>query len=294
MNKITIFVSSLVTIVLFACIASAVPKYDCPKSAEGSKQGNAGARHWENGQVDLAEKETREAIRIDPNCSMWHQNLGFILESRGNHDEASKSWLKSLEVDRDWCTSYKTGSLFKIGLYYYDKKRDYGKSIQYFEKALSFARKEGVDNDLLSSIYLYLSYNYTEPEGLGQKFCNLKTAENLKKKALSHKPNDLFIKASITKLLVLQNKHAEAKQNITEIVSAQRTSPNPGVYSYLAHIYSLLNDSRNSALYIEKAIDLDRSQAQYLLTELDKDFKQVSSANEMQRIIAKAKELSKE
>jgi len=293
MNKIICVALSIGLIIVLACFASAAPKYDCPKSTEGSRHGNAGARHWENGQLDLAERETREAIKIDTDCSMWHQNLGFILESKGKHDEASKSWVKSLEIDKNWCTSYKTGSLFKLGLYYYDKKRDHDKSIQYFEKALSFAKKEEVDKDLLSSIYLYLSYNYTETDGLGEKYYNLKKAEDLKKKALSLKPNDLFIKASITKLLVLQNKNAEAKQNISEIISAQGKIANPGVYSYLAHIYSLLKDPKSSALYMEKAIDLDRSQAQYFLNELDKDFKQVSSTKEMQRIIVKAKELTK-
>jgi len=61
----------------------------------------------------------------------------------------------------------------------------------------------------------------------------------------------------------------------------------------LAHIYSLLKDPTKSAFYIEKAIDLDHAQAQYLLNELDKDFRDVSSSKEMKRIIAKAKEFTK-
>ena len=95
--------------------------------------------------------------------------------------------------------------------------------------------------------------------------------------------------------LFSKKKLPEARRNISELISAQSKSqnPNPGVYSYLAHIYSLLNDPKNSAVFIEKAIDLDRNQAQYLLNELDKDFKQVSSSKEMQPIILKAKELIK-
>jgi tetratricopeptide (TPR) repeat protein len=295
MNKVISSLVSIVIIAILACFVSAAPKYDCTQSAEGSRHGNAGAQHWENGQLDFAEKETREAIKIDSNCSMWHQNLGFILESKGNYDEASKSWLKSLEIDKDWCTSYKTGSLLKLGLYYYDKKRDYGKSIQYLEKALSVAKLEEVDNDLLSSIYLYLSYNYTEPKEYENSYYNLRTAEELKKKALDLNPDNLFIKASLTKLLILQNKLNEANRNISDIISAQEKSlnPNPGVYSYLAHIYSLLKDPKNAAHYMEKAIDLDRGQAEYLLNELDKDFRQVSSSNEMQCVITMAKELIK-
>jgi Tfp pilus assembly protein PilF len=295
MNRTFIIVPAILILVVIPCVVFGAPKYACPKSTEGSEHGNLGARYWEDGKLDLAEEETREAIRHDQDCSMWHQNLAFILESKGRHDDASKSWLKSLEYDKYWCTAYKTGSLYKLGLYYYERKRNYGKSIEYFEKAISTAKEEGVDNALLSSIYLYLSYNYTEPEGPGNPYYNLKTAEGLKKKALNLKPNDLFIKASITKLLVLQNKTDEAKRNISEIISAQEKSlnPNPAVYSYLAHIYSLLKNSKKSALYIEKAIDLDHRQAQYLLNELGKDFKEVSSSKEMQRIIAKAKKLGK-
>ena len=219
MNSYTMFL-----VVIIPCLVLAAPKYDCPKSREGSKHGNLGARYWQNGQFDLAEKETREAIRHNQDCSMWHQNLGFILESKGEYDDASKSWLKSLEYDKYWCTAYKTGSMYKLGIYHYEKKRAYGKSIQYFEKAITTAEKEQVDNDLLSSIYLYLSYNYVEPEGLGKQFYNLKTAEELKKKALRLKPNDLFIKTSITKLLVLQNRAAEAKSNLSEIISLRLLS----------------------------------------------------------------------
>jgi len=294
MNKTINLSTSILIIILFVCNASAAPKYDCPKSAEGSKHGNLGTKYWESGQFNLAEKEMREAIKNDPDCSMWHQNLGVILNSLGRKDEASQSWSKSLQIDKNWCTSTKTESLLGLGNYYYDK-RAYGKSIQNFEKALTTADKENIDKDILSSIYLYLSYNYTEPKELGNPYYNLKKAEELKRKALNLKPDDLFIKASITKLLILQNKRAEANQNIFELISAQNKSrnPNPGVYSYLAHIYSLLKDPKKSALYIEKAIDLDPGQAQYLLNELDKDFRQVSTAKEMQSIITKARKLTK-
>jgi tetratricopeptide (TPR) repeat protein len=286
----------VVLILLFyPLLAYGAPNYDCPKNSEGTKHGNIGAQSWEKSDFILAEKETREAIKIDPDCSMWHQNLGFILESLGRHDEASQSWKKSLTIDKYWCTAFKTASLIKLGLYNYEKKREYKTSIDYFNKALVTAKVESIDNKTLGSIYLYLSYNYTDPKENGNPYYNLATAEELKKKALTLNPNDLFIKASITKLLVLQKKYQEAKRTIAEIISAQEKSPspNPGVYSYLAHIYSLLKDPGKSAFYIEKAIDLDRGQAEYLVNELDKDFREVSKSKEMELIIAKAKSLTK-
>ena len=56
------------------------------------------AKHWKNGRYEMAEKETRKAIELNSLCSMWYQNLGFILESMGRYDEANESFLKSLEV----------------------------------------------------------------------------------------------------------------------------------------------------------------------------------------------------
>ncbi len=284
----------IVAILTFTCVTFAGQKEDCPESADGSKHGNLGTKYWENGQFELAEKETRAAIKNDPDCSMWYQNLAVILDSMGKSDEASQNWQKALQINKHWCTATKTESLFALGQYYY-RKRVYGKSIKYFEDALTAAKTDKSDNNLLSLIYLYNSYNYTEPKEFGNLFYNLKTAEELKKKALKLKPNDLFIKASITKLLVLQNKTAEANKNISELIAAQEKSsnPNPGVYSYLAHIFSLRKDARNAALYMEKAINLDSRQAQYLLDELDKDFRQVSSSKKMQSVIAKAKALTK-
>lgn len=287
MNKITNLIALILIVVSIGCSASS--GNDCAMSREGTKHGNLGTHYWESGQFNLAEKETREAITHDPDCSMWHQNLAVILYSSGRIDEASQSWIKSLQLDKNWCAATKAESLHGLGNYYYDK-RDYGKSIEFFEKALRTAAKEKVSRELLGQTYLSLSYNYTEPN---TPYYDLKKAEDLKNKAFELQPGDLFIKASITKLLVLQHKLPESRQNISAIISAQQNnpSPNPGVYSYLAHIYSLLKDPERSALYMEKAIDLDKSQAHYLLNELGRDFKDVSKSRKMQGVITKAKKL---
>jgi hypothetical protein len=57
-------------LVTSAMMASCTSNDDCPTSREGSRHGNLGARLWERGQLADAEKETREAIRIDGDCSM--------------------------------------------------------------------------------------------------------------------------------------------------------------------------------------------------------------------------------
>lgn len=265
--------------------------YECPKSEAGSEHGNRGARLWETGNLDEAEKETRQAINIEPDCSMWHQNLGIILEDKNKRDEANEAFLKSLNINKFWCTSYKAGSMLKIGRYYYDKRK-YKESITYLTQAIEMAAKENADIDTKALIYTNLSYNYTDPKELGNSYYNLKKAEQLKKQALALKPNDLFIKASLAKLLVLQKRTDEANKSVKEIIAAQDKSSKPisSVYSYIAHIYSLQKNPKLTALYIGKAIDLNpRQESSYLLDELTRDFWDVSKSKEMQPVITRAR-----
>ncbi len=269
--------------------------YDCPKNKSGSEYGNRGAILSEAGNLDEAEKETRQAIKIDPDCSMWQQNLGFILEDKNKRDEANEAFLKSLKINKNWCTSYKTGSLLKIGRYYYDKRK-YKESITYLSQASDMASKENTDDDTKARIYTELSFNYTDPKELGNPYYDLKKAEQLKKQALALTPNNLFRKASLAKLLVLQKKADEANKNVKEIIAVQEKSskPNSTVYSYIAHIYSLQKDPKLTALYLGKAIDLNpKQESKYLLDELTRDFKDVSNSKEMQSVIARARKALK-
>lgn len=289
--KVKIMTLTAMMILLSVSVSFGDMNYDCPKSKAGSEYGNRGARLWEAGKVDEAEKETRQAIKIEPDCSMWQQNLGFILEDKNRRDEANEAFLKSLKINKNWCTSYKTGSLLKIGRYYYDKRK-YKESISYFTQASDMAGKENANIDTKALIYTNLSYNYTDPKELGNPYYNLKKAEELKKQALALKPNDLFIKASLAKLLVLQKRTDEANKSIKEIIAAQEKSSKPisSVYSYIAHIYSLQKDQKLAALYIGKAIDLNpKQESGYLLDELTRDFKDVSKSKEMQPVIARAR-----
>ncbi len=288
MQKI-IFIAALV--LLSVSVSFGDMNYECPKIKVGSEHGNRGAKLWEAGNLDEAENETRQAIKIDPNCSMWQQNLGFILEDKNKRNEANDAFLKSLKINKFWCTSYKTGSLLKIGRYYYDNRK-YKESIYYLTQAINMAAKENANIDTKALIYTYLSYNYTDPKELGNPYYNLKKAEQLKKQAQVLKPNDLFIKASIAKLLVLQKRTDEANRSVKEILAAQEKSSKPisSVYSYIAHIYSLQNNPKSAALYIGKAIDLNpRQESGYLLDELTRDFKDVSNSKEMQPVIARAR-----
>jgi tetratricopeptide (TPR) repeat protein len=256
--------------------------------------GNLGTRYWEQGKLDLAEKETRKAIDLNSNSSLWYQNLGVILKSAGRHEESALAFIKALNINNDWGSSYKTGALMEAGYYYYSK-RDYKRSISTLEKAIATAVKEDVPSDTLKELYLYLSYNYTDATLEVNPFYDLEKAQALKTKAYELAPEDLFVKASITKLYILQKKLDLARKTITEIetkLEGGKILNSSSVYAYLGHIYSLLDDSSSCAAAMMKSIELNPEYASnYLITELDNDFSNVAKSEDMKQVIERARQV---
>ncbi len=285
-------ISKIITLLVLSLLIGG-----CTKSTEPPDHvhGNRGAKYAKEGKLDLAVQETRKAIKLNPDSSMWYQNLGFILRADGRLEESFHALQKSLELDKDWGIAYKTESLLDIAYYYYSK-RNYTKSIATLNEALDVAIEEKVPSEKNKRIYLVLSYNYTDATPESNPYYDLNKAQELKAKAYEIDPNDLFVKASITKLLILQNNMSLAKSNIKEIEDAliYANVPNSSdVYSYLGHIYSLLNDARACSEAMTKAIDLDPTEASnYLLNELNNDFKNVSNSGYMKAVIERAKTIA--
>lgn len=53
--------------------------------------------HWRLGETDKAEREFREAIRLDPKDSQFRNNFGAFLCERGRYDAAEEQFLAALE-----------------------------------------------------------------------------------------------------------------------------------------------------------------------------------------------------
>ena len=58
---------------------------------------------------------------------------------------------------------------------------------------------------------------------------------------------------------------------------------------YVAFIYSLMNEAPKASDFIGKAMEMHQSQAEYLLSELDGDFRNVATSNAMKPMSEKAK-----
>jgi Tfp pilus assembly protein PilF len=125
----------------------------CTKSPEPADHvhGNLGTKYWEQGKLELAEIEMKKAIELNPNSSVWHQNLGVIYKSMGREDEAINGFETALRINRNWGTAPKVPVLIEIGYYHYSK-RNYGRSIKAYEAALN-ETKEATNPETLNRIY---------------------------------------------------------------------------------------------------------------------------------------------
>ncbi len=52
-----------------------------------------------NGQSEACARECREALRINPNDALAHENLGDALIEMGHKEEARAEWQRVLELD---------------------------------------------------------------------------------------------------------------------------------------------------------------------------------------------------
>lgn len=79
---------------------------------------------------EKAEKEFREAIKINPNYFFAHYNLGNALTSLGRYKEAIQAYKKAIQIKSD-----SVEALYNLGVLYKFLKR-YDEAREYFEKVL--------------------------------------------------------------------------------------------------------------------------------------------------------------
>lgn len=83
---------------------------------------------------DLAEKNYRQALEIDPNYSMAWNNLGWILfDQRQQYREAERCYLKAISLDKKNFFAWNN-----IGILYYRQKKDYRKAERSWRKAVKY------------------------------------------------------------------------------------------------------------------------------------------------------------
>ena len=70
------------------------------------------------GRLDNAEKEFKDAIKINPDYAIAHYNLGILLDDLKRYDEAEKEYRKAIRINPDYADAY-----YNLGILLKDLKR---------------------------------------------------------------------------------------------------------------------------------------------------------------------------
>ncbi|MCK4386514.1 MAG: tetratricopeptide repeat protein [Candidatus Pacebacteria bacterium] len=95
---------------------------------------NLGAMHYLDGNMNLAEEEFKEALKLNPAEEMAHNNLGLIYSYQNKYEQAEKEYLKEIEINPFYGNVY-----YNLGLLYY-KKGQIDEAEQLWKKTLGINR----------------------------------------------------------------------------------------------------------------------------------------------------------
>lgn len=91
-----------------------------------SEHNDLGVAYESRGQLDLAAKEYRKALRLDPGQSRTRVNLGNILAANGQWSDAEKCYRRAL---RDSTTNYDAMNNLAIALLRQGQRRDEARAL---------------------------------------------------------------------------------------------------------------------------------------------------------------------
>jgi len=124
--------------------------------------------------IDLAEKELKEAIKLEPTLDDGFYNLGIIYYCRGNFDEAIIMFKKAIENNRNIPFYY-----YYLGQVYHNKT-DYDSAIKEYEKALAIDKTYFNAYFSMGHAYLYNFLKNYKIEFIDKSISSLNEALKLK------------------------------------------------------------------------------------------------------------------
>jgi tetratricopeptide (TPR) repeat protein len=90
-------------------------------------------KHWHEGEYRHIVNIFRVITMARPDSMEAYTNAGWLLWSMNEDDEAVALYEQGLKANPDSYAMYD-----ELGFYYFNRKRDYPRSISYYEKALTF------------------------------------------------------------------------------------------------------------------------------------------------------------
>ena len=195
-----------------------------------------GASLYWTGQVDAAESEYREALRLDPNNAMAYQLLGIASGWKGNVPQAQDYFLKANELDPHKAdTHMNLGSTYAVQL-------KLEKALEHFRRSVELAPREPLYHYQLGTLYealgrdeqaeasfkkaLRLFPRYEDAQlslgALYEKLNQPQEALKYYKKAVHTKPGDYVARLRYAFLLIRQGDLSAAREVLEEAFSITR------------------------------------------------------------------------
>ncbi|OQX19755.1 MAG: hypothetical protein BWK75_05395 [Candidatus Altiarchaeales archaeon A3] len=187
-------------------------------------------------RYDEAEKEYREAIRINPNDAEAHYNLGILLKNLKRYDEAENAYREAIRINPNDAEAHNN-----LGVLLYNLKR-YEEAENAYREAIKInPNYANARNNLGSLLYNLKRYEEAEKEyreaiinpndaeahyNLGVLLYDLKRYDEAEKEyrvAIRINPNDAEAHNNLGVLLQKLNRYEEAEKEWREVI---RINPN--------------------------------------------------------------------
>jgi Flp pilus assembly protein TadD len=217
------------------------------------------------GNMEMAEERYREALLLDGNNAVAHNNLGFLLSQTRKFDEAEIEYFQALEINPEYATAHSN-----LGLLYLILQR-WEEAEQQLLKAISFDQNDFQANENLAKIYM-----------LKGDFPN---SEIFWKKCYSIQPQSSQL-IELSHVLITQKKLDEAMDILQNILSDEED--NPRLYSLLGIIYFAKYDFGSAIKCFKRTLGIEPENAEArhnLAMSLLKTGQNEEALNEFRRIL---------
>ncbi len=244
------------------------------------------------GWFEKALFEINRAISLEPDCSTWYAYLGDAVSEKGDLQNAILAYEKALSIDSAWLNITKVTTLRNLA-YNYLAIDDFERSHYYYKKALKLAKKENIKKEE-AYIHSMLAGLFSDNNPTNLQY-DLSKAEISAIEAINLSEGDLFNEMALAVIYFQRNKTRQAYEMVSNVetkvqkLSDSKAIEKSDVYAYIGYFYAFAKDPSSCAAAMNKSFDFSARQAEYLIRELEYEFKHVSKSPEMKDVIERAR-----
>ncbi|OQX22666.1 MAG: hypothetical protein BWK75_00190 [Candidatus Altiarchaeales archaeon A3] len=115
----------------------------CIENDDAIKHNDLGVSYYESGNFEEAEKEYKEAIKINPNFATAHYNLESLLINLTRYEEAEEEFREAIKINPNFAEAHAY-----LGLLLYVQTKNKDKAKEEILKAKDLFEKQGRINDV--------------------------------------------------------------------------------------------------------------------------------------------------